>query len=221
MIQLNLLPDIKLDYIKAKRTKRMVTLVAVMVAGVSLSLLILLFVVVNVLQKQHINNLAADIEANSAKLENTQDLDKILTIQNQLNALTDLHNKKPETSRAFDYLKELVPNNVSITQLDLDYVNGTLIFTGEADNIEEINTFVDTLKFTTYRNGSEEEKKAFPEVVLNSFSKSEDSSTYQVTAKFDPVIFDTTQNIDFIVPSTVTTRSETEKPAALFEEGGN
>lgn len=173
------------------------------------------------LQKQHINNLTQDIQADSAKLESTPDLNKVLTIQNQLNSLTGLHDMKPETSRLFDYLKQLVPNNVSISQLDLDYANGTLTFTGTADNIEEINTFVDTLKFTKYRVAGGEETKAFTEVVLSSFARSDDSSNYQINTKYDPTIFDATQDVDFIVPSTVTTRSQTEKPAALFEQGGN
>ncbi len=221
MIQLNLLPDIKLDYIKTKRTKRTLTLVASLVAGVSLSLLILLFVVVNVLQKQHINNLTADIATDSQTLESTPDLNKILTIQNQLRALPELHGAKPETSRLFGYLKQLIPNDVKISQLDVDYSTSTILFTGTAKDIESINTFVDTLKFTTYRVGTEEPKKAFPEVVLSSFSRSEDTSNYQITVKYDPVIFDNTKEVDFIVPKTVTTRSQTEKPAALFEQGGN
>ncbi|TXG77366.1 hypothetical protein E6P97_01785 [Patescibacteria group bacterium] len=221
MIQLNLLPDIKLDYMKARRTKRMVVLIAVAVASVSLSLLILLFVVVNVLQKQHINNLTADIKADSQQLESTPDLNKVLTIQNQLSALPALHSQKPETSRLFKYLRQMVPNNVKISQLDVDYAAGTMVFTGSAPRIEDVNTFVDTLKFTTFRTGSEEPKRAFPEVVLTSFSRTDDGSNYQITVKYDPAIFATSQNIDFIVPKTVTTRSQTEKPSALFEQGGN
>lgn len=223
IIQLNLLPDIKLDYIKARRTKRIVTLIASAVAGISLSLLVLLFVVVNVLQKQHINNLTDDIKADSAKLQNTPDLNKVLTIQNQLNALPALHNAKPETSRLFPYLKQLVPNDVTISQLDLDYSTGAMIFTGSTANVEDINTFADTLKFTTYRtvNTTDEPAKAFPSVVLTSFARNDEGSNYQITAKFDPAIFDTTKKIEFIVPKTVTTRSQTEKPAALFEQEGN
>lgn len=221
MIQLNLLPDVKLDYIKTRRTKRMVTLIAGGVASVSLGILILLFVVVNVLQKQHINNLTADITADSQTLQSKPDLNKVLTIQNQLNALPTLHGQKPETSRLFAYLKQLIPNNVSISQLDLDFANQSLVFTGSAKDIEDVNTFVDTLKFTTFTTEGAEAKKAFPEVVLTSFARNEEDTTYQITVKFDPVLFDNTQKVDFIVPKTVTTRSQTEKPAALFEGGGN
>jgi Tfp pilus assembly protein PilN len=221
MIQLNLLPDIKLDYIKTKRTKRMVTLIASGVATISLGLLIILFVVVNILQKQHISNLTEDIAANSQTLQSTPDLNKVLTIQNQLNALPGLHGQKAETTRLFGYLKQVVPNNVSISQLDLDVANGTLIFTGSAPDIQDVNTFVDTLKFTTYTVEGAEAKKAFPEVVLTSFSRDEKSTTYQISGKFDPTIFNNAQKVELIVPKTVTTRSQTEKPAALFEQGGN
>ncbi len=221
MIQLNLLPDIKLDYIKTKRTKRMVTLTAGGLAAISLGLLIVMFVVVNVLQKQHINNLTQDIAANSQTLQSTPDLNKILTIQNQLNALPELHSQKPETTRLFGFLKQVVPNNVSISQLDLDVASNALVFTGTAPDIQDVNTFVDTLKFTTYTVEGAEAKKAFPEVVLTSFARNEKNTSYQISAKFDPAIFNNAQKVDLIVPKTVTTRSQTEKPAALFEQGGN
>jgi Tfp pilus assembly protein PilN len=221
MIQLNLLPDIKLDYIKTKRTKRTVTLVASLVGGVSLGLLILLFLVVNVLQKQHIANLTENIERDSQTIQSTQDLNKILTIQNQLLALPALHNGKPQTSRLFEYLQKMVPNDVKISQLDTDYATSSMAFTGTAKDIQAVNKFVDTLKFTTYSVDGGEATKAFPEVVLSSFSRGDVTTPYQISVKYDPVLFDGTKKVSFTVPKTVTTRSQTEKPAALFEEGGN
>ena len=62
MIQFNLLPDVKLEYIKAKRTKRSVMLVSIIATGVALGISIMLFLTVSVLQKQHINNLNNDIQ---------------------------------------------------------------------------------------------------------------------------------------------------------------
>lgn len=218
MIQLNLLPDVKLDYIKTRKTKRLVLLGAGGVAGVTVSIMILLFVVVNFLQKQHISNLTADIAAKSQTLENIDDLDQILTIQNQLQALTGLHDQKPESTRLFKYLKKTVPNKVRISQLDLDYETRTLTFTGSADRVEDVNTFVDTLKFTTFEVDGTANNKAFSSVVLSSFSRNEVTTSYQITTTFEPTIFDITKQVKMVVPETVTTRSETERPGALFEQ---
>jgi Tfp pilus assembly protein PilN len=220
MIQLNLLPDIKLEYIKAKRMKRTVTTVATLVASVSLLSLIILFVAVNVLQKKHLNDLNKDIKSSSQKLQNTPDLNKILTIQNQLNSLTGLHDQKPVVSRLFTYLSQVTPDKVSISKLDVDFEGHTISLNGGADSLSTINKFADTLKFTTYTadDGSiADDTKAFSNVVLTNFGKTDKEASYQISVTFDEAIFDNTASIKLVVPKLVTSRSETEKPAALFQ----
>src|SRR5690349_4497120 len=98
MIQFNLLPDVKLQYIKTRRTKRLTMIISVISAAACLTLLILMFVSVKVVQKKHINDLSKDIKSQVKTLNNVQDLNKILTVQNQLNSLPDLHQNKPATS---------------------------------------------------------------------------------------------------------------------------
>lgn len=221
MIQFNLLPDVKLDYIKAKNTKRTVIIISALVSACAAAIFVLLFMTVNVFQKTHLNNLNADIKEKSEQIKSTKDLDKVLTIQNQLNSLPDLHNRKPVTSRMFTYLGQLVPANVSIGTLELDFTGSTLNFTGTADNISTVNKFVDTFKFTTfsYDNGGQKtEIKPFTGVVLGSFSKSDKDTTYQIKMNFDKAIFDTAVNGTMTVPKITSTRSETEKPTDLFKE---
>ena len=108
MVQFNLLPDVKLQYLKAERTRRLVISVSLVASVASLALLLLL-VSVTQLQKKHLSDLSKNIKADSAKLENQPDISKILTVQNQLNSLTNLHNSKPAVSRLFPYLAQLVP----------------------------------------------------------------------------------------------------------------
>src|SRR5688500_12274286 len=119
MIQFNLLPDVKLEYIKAKRTKRMVVSISAITNIVSLGIVVLLFFLVNVVQKQHLSNLSEDIRRDSKKLENVEDISKILTIQNQLLSLEDAHNDKPVVSRLQKYIEQVTPNNVSIADLEV------------------------------------------------------------------------------------------------------
>ncbi len=221
MIQFNLLPDVKLDYIKAKNQKRTIIVVCALVSASAAGIFVLLFLTVNVFQKTHMGNLNGDIENYSTQLKNTKDLNKVLTVQNQLNSLPGLHDKKPVNSRLFNYLGQLVPAQVNIGKLNVDHVGYKLSFSGTTDNLGTVNKFVDTLKFTTYSFGDGDAKtevKPFTEVVLASFGRTEKDATYQISLTFDPVIFESSNNGTMTVPKITSTRSDTEKPTDLFKD---
>lgn len=228
MIQFNLLPDIKRDYEKARRNKRLTFLMAGVAATVSLVVLVVAFVVVQVFQKNHSTDLSQDIKTESAKLQDTPDINKILTIQNQLNSLTGLHDKKPVATRLLEYLKQVTPSKVTIASLNTDFEVQSMVITGSADALSTINQFVDTLKFTTYQTVTENQAdaktgNAFSSVVLANFGKSSNNgASYQLTLKFDPVIFSGANDVKLLVPTgKITTRSETEKPEGIFQPLNN
>jgi Tfp pilus assembly protein PilN len=218
MIQFNLLPDVKQVYIKARRTKRLAIVVASTVGGIAIALFIILFLIVNVVQKRHLSDLNADIKTSSAQLENTPDLNKILTIQNQLNSLPALHAQKAIASRLPGYLAKLTPAKVSINKLQIDFAAKTMTITGTADSLSTVNQYADTLKFTKYTlAGSTDQTPAFSNVVLSSFGRADKTTTYNITCTFDFAIFDYANTVKLSVPKIITTRSETEKPGALFQ----
>jgi Tfp pilus assembly protein PilN len=218
MIQFNLLPDVKLEYIKTRRTKHLLTMICTGLVVASLVVFIGLFTIVNVLQKKHLSDLNSDISKNTATLKAIPDLNKVLTIQNQLSSLTSLHQKTPAGSRLFGYLAQVTPAQATISDVKVDFKGGTLTLSGNADALSTVNQFVDTLKFTTYKvDGSKDSPKAFSNVVLTSFSKDDKNASYQIDMKFDPVIFDNTKSVKLTVPKIISTRSETEKPSDLFQ----
>lgn len=218
MVQFNLLPSVKLEYIKATRTKRVVTSVAIIASAAALGIMALLFINVNFVQKRHIANLTNDIQTKVSELEAIEDIDKVLTVQNQLKALTVLHEQKPAAERVMPYLAKVTPQAASISQVKVDFETSTMDISGTSDSLVTVNKFVDTLKFTKYTIGdATEQLPAFSEVVLASFSVDSEGVTYQINFKFDPVIFDNTKQINLVVPNTITTRSQTEKPSDLFQ----
>lgn len=230
MIQFNLLPDVKLEYIKARRTKRTVMMASVLVGAASLTIFVLLFMVVNVVQKEHLSNLDKDITKSKNELKAKPDLAKILTIQNQLSSLPDLHKKKPVASRTLGYVQQLTPQNASISTLTVNFTDQTMKIEGSADSLATVNTFADTLKFTNFtvtdsENKVSDSKLAFSEVVLANFAVANGTSkdknkavTYNITLKFDPAIFSgDNDKVDLQVAKKITTRSETEKPSAVFQ----
>src|ERR1017187_3214560 len=141
MIQFNLLPDVKLQYLKARRLRRLVVSASTIAIIASLTLLLLLVGTVYVFQKKNLSDLNRDIGTYSGQLQNTPNLDKILTVQNQLNVLTSLHNQKAVASRLFGYLKQITPSAASISQLNVDYTKHTISFTGSAKSLDIVNTF--------------------------------------------------------------------------------
>lgn len=216
MIQFNLLPDVKLNYIKAKKTKRMAILISVGCGGTALAIVLLLFLAVNVFQKQHLRDLNSDIAKYSQQLRGTKDLDKILTIQNQLKSLPALHDGKVVSSRLFVFLSQLTPSKATISKSNIDFTTNKLTINGSADDISTINKFADTLKFTTYTAG-DKKGNAFSNVVLTNFNRDNNGTSYQLDMSFDPAIFDNAQDAKLTVPSIISTRSETEKPTDLFQ----
>lgn len=218
MIQFNLLPDIKIQYLKAKRQKHIVILVSVVASAAALGIFILLLTTVFVLQKKNISDLNKDIKTSSNQLQGVQDLNKILTVQNQLGALTSLHDKKVVSSRLLDYLTQVTPANASISKLEVDYATNTMTISGNAPALNIVNTYTDTLKFTKYVTGeSNTEKSAFSDVVLASFTRDPKTTTYEVTLKYDPIIFSNAKQVTLKVPKIITTRSETDKPSDTFQ----
>lgn len=232
MIQFNLLPDVKIESIKAAYRRRLVLTISIVASLVSILLFVVLFLYVRVNQTKYMGDLDKDIKTNTAKIQSIQDLDKVLTIQNQLNSLPDLHNKKVVSSRLVDYLNQLVPSQAALDSVQLDFTGNTMSLTGKADSIGTVNKFVDTLKFTTFKvnDNSAKEGKAFSNVVLQSFGVSAAQNTqgtnFSLALTFDAAIFaNTTEEpkegataVTLNVPNIISTRSVTEKPSDLFSQ---
>lgn len=230
MIQFNLLPDVKMDYIKAKNLKRSVIVISGIVAAVSLALFLLMFATVNGFQKKRISDLNGAIAKDSKTLRETPDITKVLTVQNQLNSLSSLHDQKPVTSRLFGYISQLVPAQASIGKLELDFVENKMTITGTLDTttggdaanaLGNTNKFIDTLKFAEYTypsdQGAEQKAQAFSNVVLSKFTRTEKEATYEITLNFSKDIFDNNKKVTLVVPKITSTRSDVEKPSDIFK----
>lgn len=224
MIQVNLLPDVKLEFLKARQLKRTVLSISVLVSAISLGVFVLFFIIVNVVQVIYLDNLDNDIKVRTAQLKAMPDIAKILTIQNQLNALPGLHSDKPVSSRIFTYIKQLAPQEASIESLTVNFDEQSMSIEGSARDLASVNKFADTLKFTSYSvSQTKATNRAFSEVVLAQFGVSQQTSdnsdktaSYTITLKYSPEIFNSDISTKLTIPNRVTTRSETEKPVSIF-----
>lgn len=137
MIEINLVPDVKQELIKAKRTRTMVVSIAIIVGVVSVGIVILLCVYLFGVQTLRQTLADKAIDDNSAKLKQVPDLGNMLTIQNQLSVVNELHDKKNIDSRLFELLTAInpsKPNQVIFSQVKIDSENGTIHIDGQAAN---------------------------------------------------------------------------------------
>lgn len=224
MIQFNLLPDVKIAFIKARHAKRLVILGAAIVTSIAVTVMVLLILAVHVVQKNHLKNLRNDIQAKGNQLREEPDLGKILTVQQQLNSLDGLHQNKPASERLGTYLSQVTPSDITISHFSADFDAKTMSFDGTAPSLKAVNKFIDTLKFTTYKSG-DMTGNAFSAVVLASFSRAEQPTdntsmaTYQITLTYDQAIMNGIEDVSLVVPQTTTTRSSTQRPSGeLFQQ---
>jgi len=231
MIQLNLLPDLKKEYLKSQKTKSLVISVSILTTIGAVGLSALLFIYVTFLQQLQINLATDDISRKATELKGIQDVDKYLTVQAQLAALPELHNNKGSYDRLFSFLNVLnpgTPNNINLSTLQVDSSDRSMTLTGTTASFETFNVFVDTLKNAqiTYKEGGQGNdinKKMFEQVLVVSsgLSRAEGKSLVVFTVKttYDPAVYNVQSgDIKATVPSITTTQSVTQSPGQLFND---
>ena len=216
MIQLNLLPDVKIQFIKLRRLERLVVSIAVVVVAVAAIVLIILGGLVYGVQKSDLHGLNKNITKYESQIVNTPNLNKILTIQNQLAALPTLDERKPVVTRLFGYIQQLTPDDVTISSLSVSIsptVNSYQI-SGGTNNLISVNQLVDFYKFATYTTSSSSTPlNVFSNVVLTDYGLSQAGASYEISADFAPSIFSSAySNVQINVPSEYSTRSRTQLP---------
>lgn len=194
MVTLNLLPDIKRQYLKSQRTKRVFMVGSLLVSATFLALAILLAIYVFGVQRLEINDAQSGINEAQTQLDGVADLEKMLTVQRQLQALPDLHAQKPAMERLFSYLSAVVPSDISLNSIDFDISgNSSVEINGSAEDFPAINAFTDSLKNArVVYEGSEEQIQAFSDVIVDSYGVDNNGTTFRISLKFDPRIFDNT-----------------------------
>jgi len=195
-VQFNLLPDIKLQANQTRRLKHLINTVATLVTAGSLALLVLLVLTVDVVQKKQLSDSAKAVDDASQNLKKVPQIDQIITVQNQLSTLAQLHQSKHIVSRIFDYLPKVTPNNVTIDKVDIDIKQNTMVLTGKAGTQSLVNAFVDSLKFATYKVNGGPATPAFSGVVESGFSISAGSITYTINLDFDSALFENSVDQD-------------------------
>ncbi len=154
MITLNLLPDSKQEFVKAKRTRDRLVFWSVSVAGFFIGVLVIFGSALGI-QWFVVDSTRNQIEELSQELENEDSIINVLTVQNQLQALPQIHSEKPKATRFFRYLSAVVPETVNLNSTEIDFDNEIIEISGEARSVRDFNALVDILKVAEYNLGPE------------------------------------------------------------------
>ena len=232
MIEVNLIPDVKQEFIRAQRMRNTVisfSILTSIVAGAAIVVLIAY------LGTQGVRETFADngIKDEYRKLSEIENLNNVVTIQNQLAQVSAINDSKGINSRIFDVLTAInpvPPNDVRLTTIELDPKTTTLSIEGVAANSY---TATDVLKKTilntkvSYSDGSGTQTMPLTELLtLGDTSYGEDSTgakvlRFKMTIVYPKQLFSNTVNDVRIISPTGSidvTDSRTRVPDSLFTE---
>ena len=122
MIEINLIPDVKREYLHAQRMRNGVISLSILVsiiAGAAVALLVV-YVGTQSAREWLTDN---EIKDQYGKISSVKDANQIVTIQNQLAQLSSMHKDKSIDSRIFDVLSAInpaAPNDVKMSTVSLD-----------------------------------------------------------------------------------------------------
>lgn len=148
MIEINLIPDVKRELLKAQRTRTAVISGSIVVSIVAGAIVVALALYVYGVQTVRGALLDNQIKDGAAKLATVQDLSKILTIQNQLSRISELNSQKNIDSRLFDVLSAVIPpepNSVQVSLVTVDAEAKTVRIEGQTSGYDSMEVFKKTL----------------------------------------------------------------------------
>ena len=136
MIEINLLPNVKRELLKTRAMRNRVISISFLVGGASIAAVVVLALILG-------SQIAAEavqsgvIKDRNDKLMAVEDLNKVVTIQNQLTKINEQHSGKKINSRIFDVVtavNPVAPNNVSFSDIKVNPGSKTITLEGSAVN---------------------------------------------------------------------------------------
>lgn len=188
MIEINLIPDIKQELIRAQRMRARVIAGSIIIGMASIAVVALLSIYVFTIQT--VRGVLSDnsIKQGSDKLASVKDLSKTLTIQNQLTKISAINSNKNIDSRIFDVLNAIIPiapNDIHISDLSVDSNLNLITIDGQAPNsYAAVEVFKKTIEGAVLRytdvNGKSHEATLASSISTSNTSYGEDTTGARV-----------------------------------------
>lgn len=240
MIEINLIPDVKQEYLKAKRARMLVISGAILVSIASIAIVVLLAAYLFGLQAFLTKTADDEITKNQKQLTNVADLSNMLTLQSQLANISSLHDQQSMSSRVFDVLNAVrpsQPNQVTFSSVKYDTENKKIHIDGQAANgfvaVDVFKKTVEAATFSYQEDGKTTTRPVASDVILSDLSYGEDASGTKVLRfaldfNYDPSLFAATSKSVVVISPEKQNATDSYKylPTSLFDSraadtGGN
>lgn len=187
MIEINLIPDVKQELIRAERVRSVVISTSITAGLIAIGVVVALSLYV--FGVQTVRGALSDdaITKGSQELAGVEDLSKVLTIQNQLSVISNLNDQKKINSRVFDVLLAVVPpapNTVQVSNLLVDAAESTITIEGQSPvgyaALEVFKKTIDGAVIMTEVDGVRSDVKLAEDISTTNVSYGEDSNGAKV-----------------------------------------
>lgn len=143
--EINLVPDVKGEMIKALKIRNLTFFICIMVALGSIATIVV-FAVIAGGQRSVVDGKKGTLEALSSKIINYSDLSKYLTIKDQLSNLSAISDNKKLLSRTFNLLSALLPTSgdtITISALNINLSDKTPVVSFDAQANANLPPYID------------------------------------------------------------------------------
>lgn len=154
MIEINLIPDVKSELLKAQATRNIAFFISFIVSSVAVGIVILLALTI-VTQPVLIDMKNKEIETSFKKLEDYPDIESTVTLQNQLNEIKNLRLSSPNYSRLVGpiivAIQPVGEHSVSYSNVDYSPETKTVSIEGETKGgFPALEAFLKTIRETRF-----------------------------------------------------------------------
>lgn len=178
MIEINLIPDVKQELLRAQKARAIVISFSILTSIVAVGVVALLLAYIFGVQGIRGVVLDDQITKKGETFSNVEDLSKILTIQNQLKTISSLNEQKSMNSRMFDVIAAITPQNagvVTFSQItvgpagdantqatDAKTGGGQIHLEGQTVGYDAMEVFKKTIENTIFQYTVDGETKTLP-----------------------------------------------------------
>ncbi len=133
--EINLVPEVKAQMIRAQKTRNLVLFICILVSSIAVGAVVILF---GVKSGQDIVMANQDnrLDLMSKTLNSYSELNNLVTIQGQLQGISDITSQKTVLSRVFSALSVTLPqgaDSVRLSELNVNLDTGVVRMDGQAD----------------------------------------------------------------------------------------
>jgi hypothetical protein cdiviTM7_02674 len=231
MIEVNLIPDVKREYLHAQRVRNTVISVSMLVAAAAAGAVIVLGLALGSLQFAS-GQADNSIKSKYKELSDKPDINDLLTIQNQLTQIDMISSNRGVNSRIFDTLSAVnpqAPNNVTMSTVRYNASEKTITIEGSTaggfNAVDALKKTILNTKLKYTKDSESAETQLSSSVRITNTAYAEDSGgekklTFTLTFSYpEELLSNSVKSLVIVSPtgSVDVTDSKKHVPDSLFE----